>query len=84
MEKYPDVKFIIIKHPVSKKMIENDYFYNTERWKELEKEGFIVVDLAKDLDFDITSKEYILPDMHPNKKAWQIVIPKLVKDLKMQ
>ncbi len=83
MEKYPNVKFIIIKHPISKEMImyDYDYIYNTERWKELETEGFIVYDLAKDLNIDITTKEYLLPDMHPNKKTWQVVIPKLVKDL---
>ncbi len=84
IEKYPNIKFIIIKHPISKEIIRDDYIYNTKRWKELEKEGFIIYDLAKDIDVDITTKEYLLPDMHPNKKTWQVVIPKLVKDLQIQ
>ena len=57
--------------------------YVTERWKELEDEGFIIYDLSKKLDTDITTNDYTFPDGHPNTKAWDIVSEKLVKDLNL-
>ena len=88
-KRYPNVKFIIIKHPFGV-MTSNDMdsysllnSYTTKRWQELEDEGFLVYDLKDVLDVDITSDEYTFPDGHPNEKAWNIVTKKLVKDLNL-
>lgn len=89
-KRYPNIKFIIIKHPCSIATLadigeENvqKYTYITPRWKELEDEGFIVYDLLDKLDVDITSNEYTFPDSHPNEKAWDVVTKKLVEDLNL-
>jgi len=83
-EKYPDIKFVIIKYPLGIDGVSfNEYIYNTERWRELEEEGFIVYDLKEKAGADITKKEYILPDAHPNAKAWEIISRRLINDLNL-
>lgn len=88
-KRYPNIKFIIIKHPFGTKGIcpQDEYelwsTYSTNRWKELEDEGFIIHDLGKFYDIDFESDEYTVPDGHPNAKAWNVVVKKLVKDLNL-
>lgn len=82
-KKYPNTKFIIIKYPMgidSTQALEK-YFYETDKWEELKEEGFIVYDLKKEINEDLTDKKYLLPDLHPNQKAWEIIVPKLINDL---
>lgn len=89
-KKYPNIKFIIIKHPFGQKysspkdLYSLDYSYTTPRWKELEDEGFIVYDLKDRMNVDITDDEYTFPDGHPNSKAWDIIIDKMTKDLNIK
>lgn len=78
VENYPNIKFIIVKYPYSGC---NQWYYYTPRWKELEKQGFIVVDLEKILKEDLLTDEYRLPDGHPNEKAWNLIVPELVHKL---
>ena len=89
--KYPNIKFIIIKHPTSlllsdSKFNEIDastYSYITPRWSELEADGFIIYDIKDRLKEDVINKEYTVYDGHPNAKTWELVVNKLVKDLKI-
>ncbi len=85
-KRYPNVKFIIIKHPYSLSTTQIGgnyslaYNYITPRWKELEDEGFIIIDLLKDFPgTNFESEEYTVPNGHPNSKAWDIVVKKLIK-----
>lgn len=83
---YPDTKFIIIKHPCGYDTVFKDfryYAYETNRWKELEDDGFIIFDLNKEFNEDFKSTDLTLPDGHPNAKAWNLVISKLVSKLNM-
>lgn len=80
-KKYPKEKFIIIKYGTH--MEEPSWYIKTDRWKELEKEGFIVLDTNELTRKDLSSKKYCLEDNHPNEKAWDLIVPKLVEKLKL-
>ena len=84
-KKYPNAKFIIVKYPMVQDSVQEEkkFFYETEQWSDFEKEGFIIYDLKKEISVDLTDKKYLLPDLHPNKEAWELVVPKLVKDLNL-
>ena len=74
---YPNVKFIIIKHPF---FDQNYRAYELQTWNELKNEGFFIFDLKEELpEYDFESSELTVPDGHPNAKAWSIVIPELIK-----
>lgn len=90
---YPDLKFVIIKYAFNDN---NPDFYdkdsseyanmtsfNSKRWKELEDEGFIVLDVKKLTGIDVNDEKYQLPDKHPNAKAWNIITPKVIESLKL-
>jgi hypothetical protein len=80
-KRYPDIKFIIVKYPVYDENTQyQEKIYNSEIWKELEKDGFLIYDLKKEINADLTQNEYILSDRHPSPKAWQIITPKFVHD----
>ena len=55
--------------------------YTTDRWKELESEGFIVYDVMKETNSDMTSSEYTVFDGHHNEKAWELITNALIKKL---
>ena len=89
-KRYPNIKFIILKYPFNYyegNDYSNDIYekanmesYKDTRWSDLEKEGFIIIELNKDIiGFDVNDKEYQLPDGHPNTKAWEIIAPKVVE-----
>ena len=81
-KRYPNIKFIIIKHPCSKEeKSNNEYYYDC--WKQLENEGVIIYDLIEKIDFDVTDSEYMFPDTHPNEKLWKEITPIIIKDLKL-
>lgn len=78
-EHFPGSKFVILKYCNDN----SDWSLNTDRWKELEKEGFIVLDTKTLTRKDLSLKQYTLPDSHPNEKAWDVVTPALVKKLNL-
>lgn len=79
---FPNTKFVILKYYGAD--VPNSWFMKTERWHELEKKGFIIVD-TKDLVGRVLNKpEDLCPDiLHPSEKAWDLVTPKLVKKLNL-
>ena len=84
-KKYPNAKFIIVKYPIKTEPGNEDkeYYAVTDEWNEFKEKGIIIYDLEKEINADLTSKEYLLPDLHPNKKAWETIVPKLVKELSL-
>lgn len=67
--KYPDAKFIILKYNGNDGF--DDWFIKTDRWNELDKYGFIVLDADKLIGKNLKEKEYTDADnYHPNKRAW--------------
>ena len=90
-KRYPGIKFIIMKYPgkidydENHQMLKNDYYlhyiFRTPRWKELEDEGFIILDLTKYIDVNLSDEKYTFPDGHPNAKAWDIITERLVGDI---
>lgn len=82
--RYPDIKFVIMKYPAAKNDTPIEKFvYNTDRWKELEDEGFIIYDLEKKFDADLESSEYVVPGRHPKPSAWKMISSKFASDLKL-
>lgn len=83
-KRYPNIKFIILKHPQFRLEGELDIIlYQSERWDELRNEGFIIYDLEKDLGVDVLALDYALPDSHPNANLWNLVSHKLKNDLNL-
>ncbi len=72
---YPDTKFVVL--------IYEDYL--NENWNILDKEGIIIVKVKDIAKIDVKSPEYTLSpnDFHPNAKAWQVIVPKLIEELKL-
>lgn len=79
--RYPDIKFVIIKYPLLEHNAVSKYIESSERWKELEDEGFIIYDISKEFNVNFNDSEYRLPDGHPKANAWEIVSRQLVRDL---
>lgn len=77
----PKIKVIIIVYQDS---IDNDSFIFNPRWKELEDEGFIVVNVKNHLPF-LRDIDYVISetDGHPSSKAWDAIIDLMVNKLKV-
>lgn len=76
---WPKTKIIILIYNMDK-----TYPYtNTPRWKELEKEGFIVVNTKDLVHVDLNKAQYRTHDYHPTEKAWDLLVPKLVKKINL-
>lgn len=76
-KKFPDTKFVILKYNDTP----NSWYLNTKRWKELEDEGFIVLDSNELTGKSLSSKRYKLDDGHPNEEAWNEIVPAITKQL---
>lgn len=50
-------------------------------WNILKRDDIIVIRIKEDLNINISDKKYKLLDNHPNAKAWQDIVPALVKKL---
>lgn len=82
---YPHTKFVILKY---REMMGSDCsseLLDTERWEELKKAGFIVIDTKDLVGSTLCSYNYVLSkeDTHPNEKAWDLVTPALIKRLNL-
>ena len=90
-KRYKDAKFVVVvfnSEKNSSKCLTNTCQksglvpFHTTRWKELEDEGFVVIDFDKpEYDF-LNDDEYETPDeMHPNGKAWDSLVPEIANKL---
>ncbi len=78
---YKNSKFIIIKYHSKK----DNWYLNTERWKELEKEGFIVLDTKQLTGENLYEEKYHVEpykDDHPSESAWDLITPQVAKIIK--
>ncbi|MBR2069458.1 MAG: hypothetical protein IJ877_06835 [Candidatus Gastranaerophilales bacterium] len=84
-EKYPDTKFVIVVYNSE----ENSRTvglkpFHTNRWDELEDEGFIVINFDS-LEYDFLNKqEFLAIDrQHPAPLVWDILVPIISKRLNL-
>ena len=80
-EKYPDIKFVILKYNSETSGIKT--FENPKLWEKLKDDGFIIINSD-----DITGKFYMRADttednIHPNEAAWDLLVPKFVEKLNL-
>lgn len=80
-EKFPNVKIVILKYDTAP----NEGIFNAKRQEELRKEGFIVLDTYSLTHKYIYGTEYVQSEdkYHPNEKAWDVIVPAFVKELKL-
>lgn len=66
-------------------IILNYSYDNDELMEKLEKDNFIIVNLSELTDVDLFNESYQVQfnDDHPNKKAWDIITPSLIKKLNL-
>lgn len=78
----PDIKIIIIPYLDSG---EHDWFIFSDRWKELEEEGFTVVNVGNHIkNLHDRNTEYIIQgDGHPTERAWTEITDLLCNKLKV-
>lgn len=81
-EVYPNTKFVIL-------LYDYTYIDTNIMWNELEKEGFIIYKVSELAGIDPADDKYKLPQeldkwRHPNKLAWQIIVPKLSEALNLK
>lgn len=70
-----DIEFIVFIYP--------DYDPdNKYKWQKINKNEITILNITKKLDIENNSNAYkIKDDDHPNAKAWQVIVPALVKEL---
>lgn len=69
-----DTKFVLL-------IYENDNNYN---WKLLEEEGIKVIIIKDIVPYNMEEPQYRLWDnWHPSKKAWEVIVPKVAKELNL-
>lgn len=79
-EKFPDAKIVIFHYEDNS----DSWLLNTKRWKELEDEGFIIINSYNITGVHLYEEQYkIKNDVHPNEKAWDLIVPKLTQRLKL-
>lgn len=76
--KYPDTKFVILLYNGNDGF--DRWFIETDRWKELEQEGFIVIRADEITGKNLQSEKFLDEDgYHPNPLAWKFVSEELAK-----
>lgn len=82
-EKYPNIKFIILRYEVTDEIEEG--MENSEIWNKLEQNGFIIIN-SSDLigrKFKYESEDTNQDGYHPSEVAWDLLVPKLVEELNL-
>lgn len=76
-EKYKNVKTVVFMFPAM--CVVN------EEYPLLEKNGVIILKMPPEIEkkFIDNPAEYQLYDKHPNEKAWDIIVPEIIKQLKL-
>ena len=87
LQKYPNIKFIILTYDYDYYGVIDNYDENglemPYMWDILEKEGFIIIH-SKDILGRYFHKEDTCSDnYHPSSNAWDLLIPKLAEKLNL-
>lgn len=81
---WPNTKFLVLIYPVADEYKVPHNYLNFEEDLEKNLTGIKVINLNKLTGIDLTQKEYSLGyDYHPSSQAWDIIMEKLVKELKL-
>lgn len=85
LKRYPDIKMVIlVYHPELCVGYNNiDKPFRTDRWKELEDDGFIIIRLDTP-EFDYLKETEYLSESdkeHPSGKAWDKIVPVVIEKL---
>lgn len=77
---YPNAKLVVLKYPSYE-----TWYMETSRWQELTENDIIVLDAEKLTDINLIDVTYTISkkDVHPNAKAWEIIVPKLAEVLNL-
>ncbi len=79
-KKFPGTKIVILNYEGWK----DSELQNRKIWKEFEDEGFIVIHTSKITNEFLYLDKYKIPnDVHPNEKAWDLIVPALAKELNL-
>ena len=79
-KKFPNSKLVILQYEEN----ENSWIFNNPRWNELRDEGFIIINSYELTNEHLFEEKYRIPnDVHPNEKAWDLLVPKLVERLEL-
>lgn len=77
-EKYPKIKFIVLEYYQDTDIIEEEI----EMFEKLKKEGIIFISTKELTNEDLKSEKYTHEDRyHPTPKAWELLVPELVKKI---
>lgn len=82
-EKYPDIKFTILRYEVVDEYEEK--MENPQMWKKLKDDGFIILK-SSDLigrKYKYNSEDTNQDGYHPSEYAWDLLVPPLVKELNL-
>lgn len=82
-EKYPNIKFIILRYEII-----DDYDEQMEEpqmWEELKNDGFIILKSSDliGIKYKYHSEDTNQDGCHPSEYAWDLLIPPLVKELNL-
>ncbi len=81
---FKDTKIVILLYPPNYKDSSHFPKFTTDRWSELEDEGFIIIDLYNDKFSHFVKDEYrTVDEVHPSGKAWDEIIPVIIDKLKL-
>ena len=82
-QKYKDTEFVVIVYPADfDRCFEKSAQGYSDKWQSLESQGIHVIDLSKE-NFEFKD-EYIASDgLHPSGKAWDKLLPVIIKDLNL-
>ena len=74
-ENFNNTKFVIL--------VYEDYI--GQNWQLLEKEGVIIIKVKDLIKTEIIQPQYTISetDIHPNAKAWETIVPELIKELNL-
>ena len=77
---WKNTKFVILIYPQN-----NNYYTETNRWKELEDYGFIITNLKKYNNNEYFNKpeDFSIDKHHPSASVWKKIIPELCKALNL-
>ena len=82
-KKYPNTKFVIVIYNPNLDTHKLPPF-RTTRWKELENEGFIIIDFSGPEYEYLEEEEYLSGDgHHPSGKAWDALVPIIKEKLNL-
>ena len=81
-EKYPDIKFVILRYEVNDDEIDHEFLFMRDV---LKQEGFTIINSSELIGrkFNYHSQDTTFDNYHPSEKAWDILCPELIKKLNL-